>query len=223
MSRTVVLIPAAGSSLRYAKEGYTEPKQILTIRYNNTIKSMLAHVEESVRDFGVVIGMKTGVRIPGDLRGMVAEIDETKGQADTISQMLQYVPPASPIIVVDCDMILRAEDILTLDRLVCSYDVAVAVTKTFDPNASRINTFPYPTVFAEKEPISEYGIVGARAFRSAELLRVALAKLLSSTMTEPYLSTAINFYPGRKIAHEVTSFLDWGTPERLRETGAEIL
>jgi hypothetical protein len=223
MSRTVVLIPAAGSSVRYQKAGYSQPKQTLVIRHNRVIKTMLAHVEDTVIGFDIMIGLRADSYPPKDIRGEIIPIEETKGQSDTLFQMVRFVPDGRPVLVLDCDMLLEPADILQLDLLLCSWDVAVAVTKTFDPNASRIDTFPYPTWFVEKEPISEYGIVGARAFRSKSKLYTALSKQLSQTMTEPYLSTAINFYDGKKIALEINKFSDWGTPERLAESGAEIL
>lgn len=226
MRNLTVVIPAAGSSRRFWEAGFRNPKQTLVVKFNGFTRSMLAHVEATVPDYSIVIGMKAEAFIPGDIRGVVVPIQETKGQADTILQIVRTLPVDNQVLVLDCDMLLPQGSILKLIDAIQVCDLSVAVTKTFDPNASRVDSIPFPTRFAEKEPISEFGIVSGRAFSNAEMLSEALERTLADCVAfgvEPYLSMAMNHYPGEKFALIVRDYVDWGTPERLKESGAEIV
>jgi NDP-sugar pyrophosphorylase family protein len=166
------------------------------------------------------------VQKPFDSRADVIHIEKTTGQADTIYQTVKNFMPTTPVIVADCDMILSLEDMVTIRKLLGIYDMVVAVTETFDPNASRVDQVPHPNRFVEKEPISQWGIVGVRAFNKAYLLKDALLTTLNDCKhrgVEPYISMAMNYYPGTRYAYVVRGFQDWGTPERLKESGAEIV
>lgn len=227
MSELFILIPAAGESRRYKEAGYSLPKPTLWIENGDGVRaSMLGHVEATLPPGTVMVGLSAGVALPEDCFGNVVRINKTIGQADTIYQMLRGVSENARVLVVDCDMILGRKTLEELVALLNTFDVTIAVTYTFDPNASRVDKIPFPTKFVEKEPISAWGIVGARAFGNAGMLRDALAITVAAAgqnNEEPYLSTAINDYPGVKFAIETNFYVDWGTPERLQETDAKII
>lgn len=220
-----VVIPAAGKSKRFQDAGYMTPKPLLKVKLGGKTQTMLEHVVDSIPPYmkDIVIAVPAGVDHP--LNTAYKVIEETVGQADTILQALSDLPAQDRVLILDCDMILHTEDLERMVRLLEVYDATIAVTRTFDPNASRVDTIPFPTKFAEKEPISEWGIVGARAFKSIGDLVTALNYTMvycDHTGVEPYLSMAINSYPGSKYALEIMDFYDLGTPERLRESGAQI-
>jgi len=230
MSNIWTVIPAAGESRRFKDAGFVTPKPLLTLKSKSgEIGYMVQHV---IADFpawlraGVIVALPEGFPKPIDLQERVVSIEHTTGQADTVYQVVKTLPDDDSVLVLDCDMILKTKDILTLVEMINVYDVTIAVSETFDPNASRVDSIPFPTRFVEKEPISQWGIVGGRAFKKAGLLTQALKKTLDRCVDrhqEPYLSLAINPYPGSKFAHVITDYIDLGTPERIKEAGWEIL
>lgn len=233
MSDLWVVVPAAGQSRRFREAGYHTPKPLLRIENTDGLTaSMIMHVLSSLpptgdktRDERILVGLPEDVDIlvpfyPYRL------IPKTLGQADTVYQLIQELPGEDSVLVLDCDMILDPLDIEALMHAVELYDVAIAVTTSFDPNASRVDQVPFPTRFVEKEPISQYAIVGARAFKSIDLLRKALKRTIDrykSLGQEPYLSVVINHYPGVKYTHQITKYTDWGTPQAILESGARII
>lgn len=224
-----VAILAAGESQRFKDAGFHTPKPYLRIKDKNGIElSMINHVIKSLRKLGanIIVGIPGLILPPSDLNVERAYIENTKGQADTAFQVLRHIPDEDQVLILDCDMILKADDITKMIHFLKTSEVVVAVAETFDPNASRVDTIPFPTRFAEKEPISHWGIVGARAFANVGNLKTALATYLmraEKINREPYLSEAMNLLEGTKYAHLITEFQDWGTPERIRESGAEII
>lgn len=227
MSNLRIIIPAAGESRRFKDAGYETPKPLLNLRApDGRIGIMLSHVIRSIPNNlypGLIVALPGNVKIPGNLTGHTTPIYSTRGQADTVYQVASKLLPHDRVLVLDCDMILQQEDVAVLVNMLKIYTVTIAVTETFDPNASRVDTIPFPTRFVEKEPISQWGIVGARAFSRADSLVSSLKTLLDSTKEEPYLSTAINYHPGNKFAHVITKFTDLGTPDRVKENGWKIL
>lgn len=192
--------------------------------------SMLAHVISRIpREFGIVVGLRPAhLSYLRDFRGEVRRIETTSGQASTVLQMARTINPLDSVTVMDCDTLLEQEDICELGKLVTPghYDAAVAVGMcTQDTAMSRVDQIPFPTLFVEKRYISQWGMVSARSFaRPGELARVLseIVREHEAAGREPYLSEALNRYPGKKIAHVVTRWTDWGTPEKVRSSGAHV-
>jgi len=231
-SKLWIVVPAAGDSARFRSAGYTTPKPFLKVGpKEGTPDYMIQFVLDSVPNYDDVekiIVLRQEVDIPQDFKANphVLRIQSTKGQADTIYKAVKELPGTDAVLVLDCDMILTAADTGRIVGLMENYDSVIAVTETFDPNASRVDSIPYPTRFVEKEPISQWGIVGARAFKCASDLTDALKRAIDRYETinrEPYLSVAINYMPGTKVTHLIHDFVDLGTPERIRESGWRIL
>lgn len=230
MSNLWTVIPAAGESKRFREAGYSTPKPLLRLKSTKNEEGyMVEHVISELPAWiraGVIIALPGHFDKPSALHERTMPIYNSIGQADTVYRVVKTLPDNDQVLVLDCDMILKSSDIIHLVELLSIYDVTVAVTETFDPNASRVDQVPFPIRFVEKEPISKWGIVGARAFKRADLLSVALERTFDRCQQrhqEPYLSMAMNPYPGNKFAHIVTEFIDLGTPERVKEAGWEIL
>lgn len=219
------IILGAGESKRFHDEGFVCPKPSLLIEHKGKPLSMITHVANSVPAsiYQRLAVYRAGVPMPTDLDALPMWVKATRGQADTAYQVVQTMLPHDGVLMLDCDMLLEREDLERIVTLMGIYDVVVAVTKTVDPNASRVDSAPLFTTCAEKQAISQWGIVGARGFSTAWILEKALQKLLEESPEEPYLSMAINNYPGSKYAYEITKFQDWGTPERIQKSGAKIL
>lgn len=236
MHNLQILIPAAGESKRFKEEGYDSPKALLYLKSSDgVVKDMLTHVIDTLPQEKDSLGWPIPITIAlssNQEKWVVGNsitikwIDKTIGQADTILQSIKDLKDEDSILICDCDMLLKKEDLKQLVWLLLGYDVTIAVSETFDPNASRVDQVPFPKMFVEKEPISQYGIIGARAFRSIGKLKQALKKTLEDCEKlniEPYLSMAINNYVGTKYALLINEFVDLGTPERIRKAGWEII
>lgn len=222
--RLWTLIPAAGESRRFKEAGYEIPKPLLKLQSpEGVLKTMLGHVvcslPNTMRD-NVVVALKEGMSNPTDTR--TVWVENSKGQADTVRQVLKTLPESDRLLVLDCDMLLSANAIHEICSVGLVYDGVIGVTQSFDPNASRINKFPFPTFVVEKEPISEWAIISARYFRHIGLLHKAI-KNVKACYGEMYLSGVYNFYPNRLIAVNVGSYVDFGTPERVEASGWRIV
>lgn len=221
-----ILIPAAGESQRFRAEGLLTPKPLLRVRHEGRECTMLAHVVSRVpREFQVVVALRDPPISSRDWRGRVAVVGETSGQAETVLRALREIPDEDGVTTMDCDTLMEQDDVHELCALVGSeYSAAVAVAyDTADQQMSRVDYVPVPTLFVEKRSISPWGMISARSFSSAGVLREVLEEVVleyASAGREPYLSEALNRYPGKKIAHVVTRWTDWGTPAKLRSSGA---
>jgi NDP-sugar pyrophosphorylase family protein len=147
-------------------------------------------------------------------------IRETRSPVHTLQQVLERMEDDSSLLLLDCDTLVDERD---LDRLVYhvmynGFPCAVAVTSDeTDENMSRVDTVPHPTRFVEKQMISRWGIVSARAFNSTSRLR----QLLQSQPDGP-LTPLLGLY-GSCYAYMIRRrWVDWGTPERLVASGAEV-
>ena len=216
---------AAGRSQRFVDAGYLTPKPALEINWRGTIAHMVSHVVTQIPSEYVAVVTTGAVRLPITWYD-VHSIEKTFGPAETTLLGLRRIQHDGPVVVMDCDTIVLRKD---LERLVKALEVsaaAVLVYESDDKNMSRIDEYPYPTVFVEKKRISPWGVVSARGFSSAATLRSCLTQVLEEALTigrEPTMSHVLNRYPGVKRAIEIAEWIDWGTPARVIKSGARIV
>lgn len=230
------VIPAAGESRRFKDEGFDEPKPLLTIKHKERTKRMIEWVFDSLPSAidGVLVGYEDKLHTyPLTVSGPVAlkiPIENSKGQADTIQQMVGWVCGTQKYddvcLVLNCDVIFTSIDLgRILTAMHSGFDMVIGVQRTHNEAMSFIDTYPVPKLFVEKKPISNWGMSGAWAFRSSVKLLRALQSLKREDGVEPYLSQALNYYQGSRYALELNpdNILDWGTPAAVRASGAEIV
>ena len=247
MSDLWIVIPAAGKSQRFIDAGYSISKPLLNLKAPSGKESwMINHVLDTIPPgYPIITALPTGLKVDtGGLTHMqcieivldeveaskekhyIQYIEKTLGQADTVYQTIKHIDPNDSVMIVDVDTILDTKDLQTMIEFLQVYDAVIAVATSFDPNASRVDQIPFPTRFVEKQPISQYAIIGARAFKSIGLLTSALKRVLERYEIlgqEPFLSVAINHYPGTKYAHQIMGYTDLGTPQAIVDAGWEIL
>jgi MobA-like NTP transferase domain len=230
MSKCWCVIPAAGGSKRFFEAGYKTLKPFLWIKSDGVSRSMLGHVLATVPDnCEPIIALPAGAMRPTDAQVELAIVTQSKGQADTVYQVVKKLPKDDEVLILDCDTILRKEDLsLIVDKLGL-FVAGVAVTKNvLDGNMSRIDNPDNPQIFVEKQFISSWAIIGARAFHCVGYLVDVLERYLvhcKATDQEPHLTPAMNLYEGKKYALIISSihWKDWGTPERIDCSGDIIL
>lgn len=230
MSKFRVLVPAAGRSLRFLDAGYETLKPDLELRRpgESTTRSMIDWVLSALphTEIGpVVVGAHP--LLNGPSRPHVRYVtSHTRGQAQTLHRMLTATCPIDePILVLNADVVFSTSVICAVMRLVDQgADVGIAVHESESTAYSYVNSFPYPTKFAEKLCLSKYAMSGVWAFRSPVALRERLEKVCLD-MIEPFLSHGLGRLPGVKECHliEPSDFADLGTPDAVRDAGWEIV
>lgn len=229
-----VLIPAAGRSERFVQHGYHGSKALLRVEHEGVQRTMLGHVLRTLPDYTrCIVGCRSRDHVGFYAHAIHAvPLVHTSGQADTLRQILEHIGTdyESVCLVVNCDALVPRAHLRALVDLVLyeNYGVAALVHRTRDSNCSFVDQIPHPTVFREKEPISEYGMSGAWAVRSpAHLLDALRMSVFNDAVVsgEHYLSTALNRVPGPYVAYQTTpeQIVDWNTPEALEASGARIL
>jgi molybdopterin-guanine dinucleotide biosynthesis protein A len=236
------IIPCAGRSERFEAAGYNGGKALMIVDHVGRRDAMIGHVLRTLpfADRRLVIaGCRTN-----DYAGMESfqvrpvRIENSRGQSETILMCLGALlndREDEACLVVNCDALISG---YLLDRIIASVnendDVSMAcvVQESADPGMSYVDQVPYPTRFVEKQQISGYGMSGAWYFRSAEELYQAINyQILTRTWhgknNEFYLSEALNYLPGRKMAWIAEApreqIVDWNTPEALLASGARII
>lgn len=229
------LIPAAGASVRFRAAGYSAPKPLLQIRHPTLgTQKMLGHVVDSIPS-----ELPRLVALPAPYESVARElgcanlgVSKSLGQGHTIAQMCRWLPRDKAILVVNCDVVFAEEDLRRLVSLVRTtvggpgYDMAIATRLSLEPCYSYVSHFPVPTSFHEKDPQPcGHAMSGAWAFSSArELERAYLqAKGEFLAIREIYLSHAMNFYRGSRLAVLLPEPIDFGTPEAVAACGAEVV
>jgi molybdopterin-guanine dinucleotide biosynthesis protein A len=218
--RGLAIILAGGGSERFRTNGHTTPKPLLNVEFNGVTRSMIEHVAATVPgELVQVWALPDWCPCPPGVPKV--NIKDSVSQVDTLIQTLRKFPlHEQSVLLLDCDTVLDPRDLLRVWRSATehAYRSSVAVTRSDDPNMSRVDSVPFPSRFVEKQLISPWGIVSARAFSNAECLRL---------VTSPHfvdLAQVLNAYPGERHAVELERpWLDWGTPERLERTGARIV
>lgn len=218
--RLWLLIPAAGESQRFKDNGHIVRKPFLEVRSApGRVRSMLAHVLESAPWTRTIVALPYGHALPRDVRGCdVLQIVRTASQIDTVRQMLQHVPMNDSVLVMDCDTVMVPEDLAAM--MAYDADVVIAVAESSDPEMSRVDAVPFPSRFEEKPSGLRYGVISARMFKEAGALDNAISQ------NDGSFSNILRYYRetgGTTRAHLVTAWQDWGTPDKLRATGAEII
>ena len=234
-----VLVPAAGESRRFREAGFKTPKPRLKVShgdlYGGAPRRMLHHVLSAVPDDSWPrLAALPAPDDPEDLRGIGGEalyplqVKKTKGQADTLRQMIRSLPArdldSTAILIVNCDVVFRdpADLAWIVQRVMTGFTVASIVVESQDPAMSYAYPFPCPQKFVEKQLVGRHAMAGAWAFANATRLLRALDWACCQGSTEPYLSHAMNRIHGPKISHlvEREKYLDWGTPANLKLSGA---
>jgi len=225
-----LIVPAAGTSRRFRDAGYATPKPDLVIEFNGEKKKMLDWVLDEIpfSAVGPVVIAAHPHSVGPDAPHCSIVVHNSRGQAHAVLCALDATTPERfadvPVLVMNCDMVICLEDIVRTCEQVSynSADVGILTTESKSEAYSYVNSFPFPTRFAEKRAISAHAMVGAWAFRSSRQLRDAL-QFVCRNHNEPYLSAALaKMSAVFKCAH-ASSFLDWGTPESIAASGARIV
>jgi NDP-sugar pyrophosphorylase family protein len=214
------LILAAGQSRRFKEAGYNTPKPFLQIKWRDTTTSMLNHVINTIpKGFNILVAAPKGYASEIHV-DYYKEVENSKGPADTALQALNLLIPASTIII-DCDILNHTNDLIKLSKL---NHCGVLVKRSANPAYSYVDGLGTFHHIAEKSRISEYAVQGAY-FIPEHALEETMEEMgkVCNQSREPYMSHVFDRLTLVKYSiHTTYTPIDWGTPNDLKLSGAEI-
>lgn len=226
--RYTALILGAGNGERFGKSDV--PKALRRVQYGEWSLTMAEHVIESLPKNcsadAIVVLRDDAPAVTFDH----VRIPRTASQNESLRKALQALSDDNtgvwfhPLLVLDCDTLIDRRDLEGMLRLTdMDYRVIVAVDKDYrDENMSRVDACPFPRSFTEKDLSSPWGVVSARLFPVPQ-------DALRLTHDEPSLTVALNGLKGNTSSTPFLAYplaypwLDWGTPNRIKMTGAELV
>ena len=231
-----IIIPLGGKGERFSKNGYAQPKPLITI----LDKCMIEYVLDSLtitKDDKVFIIYNVGLDnfhfsdyiINKYSFIHLIKICDTKGAVETLFFGIDFILTNynyhNKCILLDCDT-FYTQDIITIFRN--SKDNMVFYTKNYDPNAIysyiELNNELIITNIKEKHKISDNANTGAYAFTDIKVLHDYCKYVLDNNITfnnEPYTSCVIsemiksNTFKGYELKEEFV--FSFGTPSALKK------
>lgn len=232
VTELMVIVPAAGNSVRF---GEGTPKQFRRFSVSPGEPQRMMW-ENAVHGLRIAKRLLVGIRFDHELYGhagwsqTLAEyviLDQSRGQADTILQVMQYAQHMTvnhtvtdEVLIVNCDNGFAPG---VLDKLVAEgrhNQKPTAITIQAQPDEdnrwSFISDHPWFFFAAEKKPISKMALAGAYYFPHFQDLARAL-KIINERSGEPYLSMVYDHMAWEKCSLQIRrdDWYDWGTPEAL--------
>jgi len=219
-----VIILAAGQSHRFKEAGYSISKPFLEIEWRGLVAPMLEHVRYTIPlEFkGVTVATLIGGS-PISSEVNIIGIENTKGPADTVRQVIEKIEPQSCLIM-DSDILNFTNDLRGITNLPDSY-IGVLVCRSNNPAFSYVDSIELFNVIKEKNRISEYAVRGAYFVGKDVMGEFTFALDAATTgQQEPFVSHAFDLMGCKKMAIETTYVpVDWGTPHDVELSGARII
>lgn len=229
MSRPTIIIPAAGNSRRFKDVGINTPKGMLRFKWRGQSRTMIGHVLDGLDHLGCELLVNAVWDGWSGYSGSgLLSVGATQGQADTVRLALQSIGPDRPVLILNSDCGFT----YPLDRFLKQAQNFEATALVFpgcgDTAYSYVDQFPMFSHGYEKQPISSWALAGAFYFHSSEVLLRAIREQMTLDIRhagEFYLSEALGFYPGDKlaVAMERRQLHVWGTPEDLARDSTVVI
>lgn len=220
----IPVIPMMGLGERFSKVGYSEVKPMVRINSNHLIKKVIDPVLEKFQSVYVICNkdIEFQIRSIYDNSKVVIIIlnNLTKGAADTLYQVSEFLPKDKKIACLDCDTILHRS---AIDKLFGDFSNAILTFIDQD----KIGIYSYVNIdsnnniveIKEKEAISKIANAGVYVFENVDILKNSCYNILSKP-GELYLSRAVddainngNIFKSIDITN---SFDCCGTPAQLK-------
>lgn len=182
----MVIIPACGEGRRFREAGYTEPKHLIPLGGKPMIDWVEANV--TILDSGeiarVVRRPSQGERVDSFFVG------DTKGAIDTILKVAQAIPEHEPLVVANCDQLLKFPENLEMHG-----DGIVFTFRSNNSAHSYVVTdgdFILDIVEKPENPPSDRAVSGVYWFREAGDFLEACREVTQQIEGEQYISSALS-------------------------------
>lgn len=233
-----ILMPMGGLGQRFRDEGYDKPKPLIDVQGQAMFKLALAsfdayqgdkkHLFVVRQDAEEQYGLATDIKALQPDAKIALLHDNTRGAVETCLLAREYINPALPLIIMDCDFSFTSPDYFAKVSDMVQHGRLDGVLLSFDSDwdrysYARTNEAGEVVETAEKKVISNNALAGAYCFGSGQLFLDAADELLrqplSDTMKEYFISLLYNtlLSNGGKIAlAKVEQFNSFGTPQELK-------
>lgn len=238
-----LLLPMSGQGTRFQKAGYKLPKPLIPVSGRPMIERLLANFPARWPSVAVMSDNHASTDLKSVLLKMrpdmtVCEIPaHAKGPGFALLKALEYVPADAPVLVSYCDYGM-SWDAARFEEFVEKTGCDACLVSYRGFHAHYLSPVPYAYSRMNGERVVEvkekgwfgpdreleYASCGAYYFRTASLLKEALAvqeqkKLLMNgeSYTSLTIQALLEAYPGAHVrVFEIPYFYQWGTPEDLR-------
>lgn len=240
-----IVIPMSGFGERFRRAGYTIPKPLIEVDGKPMFAHVVDLFPGETR-FVLVCNADHLAESSFDMRGKIERFCPTAqivaipahrlGPVHAVAQALPMLDPDQPVIVNYCDFSCYWDYEHFRSRVTRSgCDGAVPAYRGFHPHSLGAGRYAYIKErdgrlldIAEKQPfttdpMNEFASSGTYYFKSAELLRHYCSELVSAGLHvggEFYVSMLYRLMARDGCAvsvYELQHFMQWGTPEDLRE------
>lgn len=241
-----IIIPMAGTGMRFINAGYTDPKPLINIEGKPMIEHIVKEMFKGETDFIFICNSKHLTETPMREilqriapQGRIVEIPVHKlGPVHSVLQASHFIDDKEPVIVNYCDFSVSwdyEKFKREMQERKCA-GCAVAFKGFHPPHAVREHLCysyikennGYMQELREKEPYtddktSEFACTGTHYFSKGKYIKKYFQKLIDKGITikgEYYVSLVSNLLikDGLDVyIYEVSHFLPWGTPYELEE------
>lgn len=239
MKAIQILMPMGGLGQRFRDEGYDVPKPLIEVEGQQMFLKALSsfdvyegdkkHIFVVRQDAELQYGLASSIQqlLPDAKIAMLQE--NTRGAVETCLLARQYIDPALPLIIMDCDFNFSSEEYFKKVTELAQNGTYDGVLLSFDSDRdrysyARVNEVGEVIQTAEKKVISNNALAGAYCFGSGALFLEAADELMkqaiSETLKEYYISLLYNqlLARGKRIAlAKIDQFNSFGTPQELQE------
>ncbi len=239
---SVNLIPLAGRGSRFQKEGYADPKPLISVAGKPMIVQAAASMPASEKQVFVCLQdhldrypLAAAIQAEYPQAQLVAIDGVTEGQAITCDLGLNDIDDEAPLLIAACDNGMLYDQEKYQSLLADKSIDAIVWTFRDHPSAAN-NPQMYGWVKTEgtratgvsvKQAISDnprqdHAIVGTFYFRKAAYFRQALEKMLADNIrvnNEYYVDSMVGLLADmglRVEVFEVDDYICWGTPNDYR-------
>jgi len=234
--RMNILIPMAGLGNRFKRQGYDSDKPMISVDGEPMIKRVLETlgvdgnyifvINKNIKDVGLLKGI-----LNKETRGKstVIEIDYlTEGPASTCLLAKNLINNDNPLLITNCDQILRWDPTKFNDFINNTEADGVVVTyniKTEKNSYVRLNEDGYAVEFAEKKIISNHSLNGVHYWKKGKDFITSAQRMIEKNKrvnNEFYIAPTYNemIIDGKKIVtYNIEKDEHWsvGTPDDLKK------
>jgi dTDP-glucose pyrophosphorylase len=238
MNKVQILMPMGGLGSRFAKEGYTTAKPLISVDEKPMFMKALDSFKTNPGfDFEYLFVIRKDQNEKYDLAHQIkqsipsAKISilekDTQGAVETCLLAEDYIDDTLPIIIADCDIYFESKEYFSKINTSIQDHSPDALLLTFQSSDTRysyvkLGTDNQVVATAEKIVISDNAILGGYYFRSGKLFKDLAHefadKPLPTNIKEYYLSHLFNLLIERSGKIEIAKIDQkhiFGTPEEL--------
>ncbi len=240
MSNLRIVLPMAGTGIRFSDAGYKEPKPFINVFGMSMIQHVIEKMQIPRNSELIVIHLESNGyidRLHYVLKhvgkkfhietNLVVLKEKTEGCADTVLAVEKYINNNDPVYVCNCDQVILQDNYMQSSfDFFRKYDVDAGTIVYNSRNSSHSFVVLSDNLeieeWVEKEVVSNVANVGVYYSSSGHNLVNAINRMIEDDFRvngEFYLAPAFNYYPieSLMLPYFVNDVYSIGSPELLRK------